>query len=250
MSFPDETKKEVWLALRRDGERGTGKATNPYDASGPTLFSNLMNSFQENTTIHLGPGIFQTFGYNYEDDRRWSPKSGQRIVGAGMYITTLKVVGAQYVNHVTVGVANEPDDSSAPFLDGFQASDFTVDCNMRGHRGKHLCLWAVSVDGSRSRLRRIRAIDFGSEDVRSDPLECFPIATGGAHPSRPESYDCVIENCVVEKPYKNGRYNSICLLVGGGENENHVPAYHRGCVIRNNLVNCEYVDNPVPISRL
>lgn len=87
---------EYWVALRADGERGTGKIDDPFDASSPALFSSVMENFGTRTTIHLGPGIFQTFGYNflYASDG-WQVKSGQRIIGAGMNATTLKVVGAR-----------------------------------------------------------------------------------------------------------------------------------------------------------
>src|SRR5713101_5167588 len=100
MSLPAETKTEVWLALRADGAANipstptSGTAADPYDASSPTLFSDRMNSFQPNTIIHLGPGVFQTFGFVYGGANTWQPKSGQKIIGAGMYATTLKVVGA------------------------------------------------------------------------------------------------------------------------------------------------------------
>src|SRR5712664_3981257 len=104
MPLPPESKLEVWLALRADGAANipstptSGTAADPYDASSPTLFSDRMNSFQPNTIIHLCPGVFQTFGYVSVTcpgpANTWQPKSGQKIIGAGMFATTLKVVGA------------------------------------------------------------------------------------------------------------------------------------------------------------
>ena len=86
------TPAEVWLALRQDGAVGDGSAANPFDASSPTLFDTLMRSFQTSTrVIHLGPGIFQTRGYNEwypSSPLGWSALISQRIIGAGMFQTT------------------------------------------------------------------------------------------------------------------------------------------------------------------
>src|SRR5712692_4700295 len=106
---PDSS--EVWLAMRADGQRGSGTVTDPYDASSPTLFSTLMNSFPPRTVIHLGPGVFQTFGFAPafpppapQPPSPWQPKSGQKIIGAGMYATTLKVVGANSQTFLTLAI--------------------------------------------------------------------------------------------------------------------------------------------------
>src|SRR5258707_653423 len=100
---------EVWLALRSDRYAGTGSILDPYDASGPTLFAELLNSFQPNTLIHLGPGIFQTFGYAPNSQNvKWQPSSGQRIIGAGMFATTLKVVNATDPHNLTTAIQRDP----------------------------------------------------------------------------------------------------------------------------------------------
>ncbi len=266
MSLADETKTEVWLALRADGAANipstptSGTAADPYDASSPTLFADRMNSFQKNTKIiHLGPGVFQTFGYvstGLPVPNSWQPVSGQKIIGAGMFATTLKVVGATNQSHLTCAICNDPLYSDPPFhgqfLDGFEASDFTVDCNMRGHIGARVAIGAVSVLGRRIRLRRIRAIDYGTEAKNPPPLlECFVITAGGGHPSLPESSDCTMEDCLIEKPYRNGRYNNTCALIGGGgESGEGYTGYSRSCVARNCLINNEYQDNPVAISSI
>src|SRR2546425_378167 len=52
-------------------------------------FDELMKNFPTNTTVRLGPGVFQTRSQLY-----WKPKSGQKIIGSGIDVTTLKIVYA------------------------------------------------------------------------------------------------------------------------------------------------------------
>src|SRR5437868_6005974 len=113
MRFADETKLEVWLSLREDGALGDGSAANSYDASSPTLFRDRMKSFYNYTkVIHLGPGIFQTPAYDRDKyfndlDHIWIPNSGWRIEGAGMFLTTIKVVGADQQLTSTLVIGSE-----------------------------------------------------------------------------------------------------------------------------------------------
>src|SRR5436309_2552374 len=115
MGFPDETKREVYLALRQDGALGDGSPQNPYDASSPTLFAARMNSFQPGTKIHLGPGIFQSPAFDFvksgvypplDPPVVWQAKSGWSIEGAGMFATTIKVVGATVRESESSAVGN------------------------------------------------------------------------------------------------------------------------------------------------
>jgi hypothetical protein len=261
MPFADETKKEVWLALRADGEYGDGSAGSPYDASSPALFRDRMKSFQAKTIIHIGPGIFQVPAFDpgkaaNSPTQVWQPKSGQRIVGAGMYVTTLKVVGATSQEGLSRAIGNDwwsPEHQDSRFLDGFEVSDLTVDCNMRAHTGAmRVIIGAIGVTGRRVRIRRVRAIDFGSETHRptgASWVECFVISAGQAHPAFPETKDCVIEDCLIERPSPNSTYNSSCLIFSSGEERNGgYMAYHRFCTVRRCVVDCQYQDRPVAIA--
>jgi hypothetical protein len=263
MPFADETKREVWLALRADGECGAGSAGSPYDASSPALFRDRMKSFQAKTIIHIGPGIFQVPAFDSDKAVNspalvWQPKSGQRIVGAGMYVTTLKVVGATHQQHLSRAIGNDwwtpaPEDEDSRFLDGFEVSDLTIDCNMRGHPWeKRVIIGAIGVMGRRTRIRRVRAIDFGSETHRptgASWVECFVISACQAHPAFPETKDCVIEDCLIERPSPNSTYDSSCLIFSSGEEpDGGYMAYHRFCTVRRCVVDCQYQDRPVAIA--
>jgi hypothetical protein len=57
-----------------------------------------MRAAPSQAVIRLGPGTFETrgeaAGLEIPPLPGWRPKSGQRLVGAGMGVTTLKLVGA------------------------------------------------------------------------------------------------------------------------------------------------------------
>jgi hypothetical protein len=252
MAFPTETKKEVWLALRADGALGSGSAADPYDASSPTLLDDRMNSFPGNTTIHLGPGIFQTRGWS-PNIGGWLPLPGQKIMGAGIDATILKLVGVTDIAATTSAIGG----FFTHFLPNFEAADFTIDCNLAGQpipEGQSyaaVSCAAIQVGGRHVRLRRLRAINFGSQaKVPVDGyIECFVMSPAFAYPTYPETFDCVMENCIIEKPSRTNLYITTCLALACAETPNDgVMAYHRDSGIRNCLVNFEYLDDPVGIS--
>src|SRR6266571_7703247 len=110
---------DVWIALRTDGAKGSGTQSDPYDGSSPAIFDSLMGSLPANTTIHLGAGTFQTQGWYAGTTAGWQPKSGQKIFGAGIDITVLKVVNATSQRFLTLAIVNDPLNGN--FLDGFEA---------------------------------------------------------------------------------------------------------------------------------
>src|SRR5258705_12536908 len=63
-------------------------------------FDDRMKEMLPNTTIHIGPGTFETRGI-WEGPPLtpgWRIKTGQRILGAGMGLTTVKLVGCLVPN--------------------------------------------------------------------------------------------------------------------------------------------------------
>jgi hypothetical protein len=238
----DPARLDVWIALRADGVKGSGTESDPYDGSPAAKFDALMQSLPTNTTAHIGPGIFETQGSD-----GWQPKSGQRIIGSGIDVTVLKVLGAAQPNHGFKAIGG------GSFVTGFEASDFTVGCNLGGRPAQAgydfppVISGAASVVGRDVRFRRIRAINFGTQ-ARS--IECFVFYAAGGDQTN-EGADCVIEDCIVEQPSLNNLDVTTCIMMISGENPiNGVMAYHRGCVIRNCVVDCEYRIKPVPISQI
>lgn len=234
---------EFYVAVRTDGKPGSGELWDPFDASTATLFDALMNSFPPNTTIHLAPGIYETAGHADGVAGGWQPKRGFRIVGAGIDITTIKLVnpaptaGASYF---AIGA----DDLAV--IDEFEASDLTVDCNLANFASA--ATGAIKVHGTHVYFRRIRAIQFGS---RTTSQRGVVLATAGAYPTNPEPFDCVVEDCIIDQPYPNSVRETACISVVGRERvSDGVMAYHRGCVVRNCFVDCQFVKNEVPIGAI
>src|SRR5258706_14179578 len=96
--------REVWIAIRTDGAPdvdpsnpvviGDGTRDNPWDASTAIKLDLVLRSpvfaAQDNTIIHLGAGLFRTGGANGGNVYvKWRPLSGQKIIGAGQFQTTL-----------------------------------------------------------------------------------------------------------------------------------------------------------------
>jgi hypothetical protein len=91
----DPVRINVWIAKRGDGIAGSGTQTDPFDGSTLAKFDALMSGMAVNTCVHLGPGEFETAGYyNGLSGSGWQAKSGMRIVGSGIDVTTLKLVSA------------------------------------------------------------------------------------------------------------------------------------------------------------
>ena len=79
--------REVWVAIREDGEPGAGTVNDPFDASSVeklnALFERFTTEFGNNLTVHFGPGA-------YEGDRTWEPRSNWKLRGAGIDITIFR----------------------------------------------------------------------------------------------------------------------------------------------------------------
>ena len=114
--------REVWVAVRDDGQPGAGTVTDPFDAGTVeklnALFERFGAEFGENLTIHFGPGVF-------EGDRRWEPRSNWKIRGAGMDITILRTradpMATETVGFRAGGYTGGPV--------GVEVSDMTFDFN-------------------------------------------------------------------------------------------------------------------------
>ena len=197
-------------------------------------------------TLHIGPGVFETRGPNggwldtdgFRQDA-YFVRPGQKFIGSGIGITTLKVVVTEVPIEQVGYIALGPNDYDQ-YADGAEVSDLTVDCNLAAHPygGPYskLSKGGVILLGSHVRLRRVRIIDFGTQTPNA---ECFPLSVGGHHPFLPEVVNAVIEECIVERPSPNNVRETTCLGIGGG-NAGGVSSYSRGCVIRNCVLDLRY----------
>jgi len=210
-------------------------------------FDEVMRATVPNSLIHMGPGTFETRGAcplffketDHSFDVGFRAKSGQKLRGSGMGVTTLKLVYAIEPDDKTVVIANHLQ-LPAPnnYLQHFEASDFTVDCNLAGQpvpAGIGLApvvCGAVNLYGDFNRIRRVRAINWGDQSVS----ECFVLFISGAYQDPDKGpVNNIVEDCVVENPGLNlTKENTLIAVVGDA-----VSANGRSLIARNNFVNGE-----------
>jgi len=243
-----------YLMLSDPGGNATGSLTCTLD---PCRFDTVMRTLMfpfpaPPLTIRLGPGTFQTKGWAANFFACWTPRSDWRIVGSGIDVTVLQLIEASIANEHYFAIGNFVYTPEVR-LDEFEVSDLTVDCNLAGQpvpAGQTFApvtCGAIQAGGRHIRIRRVRAINFGCQAAP----ECFVITSAFARADLTEAVDCVIEDCVVERPSLNDVFMTTCLSMSAGEiASTGVMAYHRACVIRNCVVDCEYKDKPVRISQI
>lgn len=138
-------RREIWICWRKDGGSqlifGAGTQDDPYDGSTYQKFDKVMATMiPAGATVRLGPGTFETKGgYSSDTNGAWRPESGWRIIGSGMWVTTLKLVEAStvspgYKNYYAIGAGDR-------FLLSFEVSDLTIDCNIKGTSKNRLFSW-------------------------------------------------------------------------------------------------------------
>ena len=259
---PPVVQMEIWIALRTDGVPGSGTRADPYNGSTAALLDGVLSDstrVPDKAFIHFGPGIFETtggFGAFAPGDPTptpyvvgWEPRSGWRLVGSGIWATTLKLVRASSVPNVNYCVVGKR--SGDPHLQGFSISEVTIDCNLGGLPATpgdafaRVSSSAIRLPGRDIQVRNVRVINFGT---RTTEQECFPVmVTFGTTGSDSENMiNDVVEDCILEQPFKENLRESGQMVLSGGETADRVMHYHKGCVIRNCLSNYEYA-NPDPV---
>src|SRR3569833_4771026 len=88
---------EIWLAIvsgAADGS-GTGSPSDPYVGNTPNSFATIYDSLPAVSIIRRMPGLFRTWGtlgngYSGLTQPVFTPMSGQRVTGAGIFATTIQ----------------------------------------------------------------------------------------------------------------------------------------------------------------
>ncbi len=131
----------------------------------------------------------------------------------------------------------------------------TIDCNIHnqpipdGYRWAPVIVGAIGLAGSQIRARRVRAIHFGSQGTIAPIPECFPIYVTNGHPDHPSNFNCVIEDCIIEKPGENTTYTNTCLGLLAGEAQGR-NGYHLACAIRNCYLDGDFSKDALPIQSI
>lgn len=249
------SKREIHLAIRRDGKPnwdpavdpilGDGSPGNPLDASTGVKLDTILNAvpyMQEDTRFVFGPGIFRTAGFP-----TWQPLAGQEFVGSGMDATILRL--ELPLSSLVPGTGHEPIHTDNPARGtGLRISDMTLDCNMGGQPVPNgwdyppIGCGGVSLAGSDIELRRVRVINGGSRFPSPAGNEGVNVnfRNGGS------VYNLKIEDCIIERPFRSNAREMPCIATQ--------QAFYQNSVFRNNLMDCALVNPgpfiPVPIQNL
>jgi hypothetical protein len=226
-------RQDVYIAVRTDGAVGSGTVDDPWDGSTAAKFDDIMaNKVSGGMTIHLGPGTFETNGFNLGTGAGWKPKSGQRILGTGMNQTTLKLANnaANGASLVLVGNKNDTD-----YLYGFEVSDLTLDCNL-GNQQANSTAGAIALTGRNVYLLRLRAINWGTTATGGSAAAISLVRGHLNNPLPPK--DCVLAACQVDPPLGVALNRSFtCVeLVSDVPATGSVMRYHEACVVRECLL--------------
>jgi hypothetical protein len=231
----DPYRLNAWIAYRADSVKGIGTQNDPYDGSTATKLDTILNNLVANTRIHFGPGTFQINGYQDGATSGWL-KSGMKIVGSGIDVTTLQMVGATTMSKHYFAIGHPFSSGGQPnLMDHFEISDLTIDCNLAGATTQTAC-GAVRIMGNYARVRRIKVVYWGKKASGPD---CFVIAMITADPASGVLgvIDTGIEECIAITP-GNGNDGPITVFHSGPKDDAGANAegYGTGPFIRNCFV--------------
>lgn len=195
-SVPQVSQNEFWVsALPNPDPTPLGTIEDPYDGSTQSKFDSVMSSMPANCTIHLLGGTYMTKG-------NWNGfwiKTGQRILGSGIDITTIKLT-----NSSACTVLGDHDDHAT----GIEVSDMTLDANAQNN-GTTISFGGIAINGSRAAIRRVKVVNtsLGTEGF----IETWCILVAGA-----DNISCdnvVIEDCIV-MPSFGAESDGISVFAG------------------------------------
>ncbi|MBV8533834.1 MAG: hypothetical protein JO207_08530 [Verrucomicrobia bacterium] len=204
-----QTLTNIYLAARTDGIAGTGTASDPFNASTPDRYDQLLATYSQNTVFNYAPGTYQTRGWRFRT--RKSAGTNCKHYGAGVDQTVIQLVGANDLTQDGVIFGSDYDATA----DGFELHDLTLDCNASGNPKftNHLgAVTAIATVGSNMLFRGIKVIGFGTGRVGA---ECFAvlISPGPALSSR--SFDNItIDSCVFTNPAQGNQDGLTCVTIG------------------------------------
>ena len=209
--------KNIYIAIRADGQPGTGAKSDPYDASTAAQFDTIMDGLQANTTVSLAVGaIFFTNGLKWPDNSKgWTIKSDLHIFGNG---ATIKLV--TYPNSWTSAAGQKHSVIGNRYyeaaVNNVVIENLTIDANWQNlgspWTNKGVC--CAFLYGSNNTYRNVHAINmYGDSASRT---EGFSLAFNAANLSGGSS-NCLAEKCVVESP--RGDYQAGISFFGWNDNQ-------------------------------
>jgi hypothetical protein len=204
-----QTLTNIYLAVRTDGIAGTGTAANPFDASTPAKYDQLLAAHSQNTIFNYAPGTYQTTGWFY--GARQTAGTNCQHNGAGIDQTIIQLVGANSTTSDGVIFGSDYDATA----DGFEIQNLTLDCNPAGNP-KFVNglgpIGAVNTQGSNILIKGVKVINFGTS---LQGLECFVVLINPGPTLAWRSFDNIrIENCVFTSPARGNKDGLTCVAIG------------------------------------
>jgi hypothetical protein len=193
------TLNEFWVsALPNSNPTPTGTIADPYDGSTQPKFDSVMNGISANSTIHLLGGTYYTKG-----EWGFSVKTGQKILGSGMDITTVVLTntGTSTIFYNAGGGA---------WGTGIEISDLTCDANAQNLAPSNTYA-AIWIQGPGTKIRRVKAKGLAHGTI-PPTSEVFGITCTA--PDGVNAEEVVVEDCVVMPPVSGSVCSSIAVWAG------------------------------------
>ena len=223
-----QTLTNIYLAIRTDGVAGTGTAGNPFDASTPAKYDQLLATYSQNTIFNYAPGTYQTRGWRFRT--RKSAGTNCKHYGASMAQTVIQLVGTSDPSQEGIIFGSDYDATA----DGFELHNLTLDCNALGNPKftNHLgAVGAICTTGSNILIKGIKVIGFGTS-LRG--IECFPVLIYPGPALSWRSFDNItIDSCVFTNPVQGNQDGLSCVTI----------CANAGVTLTNtSVINCWFID--------
>jgi hypothetical protein len=219
--LPAAERPQVWLTPKGERPGGTGTQQDPYVVTQPEEFDARMRAIPDHALIHLGPGVFETYGWGAPDQPGFRVRTGWTVQGAGIDQTTVRLMGCVADQHPGSGIGRIFFSGWGAGVDGVVIQNFTADCNFpgvsRAMGRKGISLAAVSLMGRDLRVEKVKVIQ--SAGYRSAPgvnPETFAISLS-PRDGETDASGYFIEDCEVSN-FSGGKITAISILGKGGKN--------------------------------
>lgn len=205
--------KAVYIAIRNDGSVGAGTKSDPYDGSAATKLDNILRTIPNGTTVHFGPGTFQTNGYRDNDPNAgFSVKARCKYIGAASNKTILKVLNVGRNPHLACAFCSSGTNQD---VSGASVENMTIDMNgaaIVAANNADLCTYGVLLPGSNNKISKVHLV--GMYGHFSTQRESFGLGTSNSV-IRPTPDGNLIENCVVDDFATGYDYGQMICIRGG-----------------------------------
>jgi hypothetical protein len=220
LTSPAHAAPEFWI---NPGSQlsGDGSQADPWTVASPEEFDAQLRKTPAHATIHLGPGVFETYGAGAPGQPGFIVKNGWSIQGAGIDKTVIRLVGCLPDEHPGSGIGFIFFSGWGPGVDRIAMRDFTADCNaiavMDHVKRQNISLSAIYLMGSQHTVQRVKAINaIGRRGRPGVNPEAFVIRVG-PRDANTDATGYFVEDCEVSS-FQGGAVTAIALLGTGGKN--------------------------------